>query len=145
MLPKLILTIGLPRSGKTTWARNSGYPIVNRDSIRLALHGQIYLAEAESMITAMEDYMVKALILAGHETIVIDATHITPTRRARWINPDRWELRYKVFPLPMEDCIKLAKQDNRPELIPVIERMAENWDLTGIYLNEYRNTGREVL
>src|SRR5690554_6874569 len=31
----LICTVGLPRSGKTTWARKQSYPIVNPDSIRL--------------------------------------------------------------------------------------------------------------
>ena len=35
----LIVMVGLPRSGKTTWARKQGYPIVNPDSIRLAFHG----------------------------------------------------------------------------------------------------------
>ncbi len=31
---RLILTVGLPRSGKTTWALEQGWPIVNPDSIR---------------------------------------------------------------------------------------------------------------
>ncbi len=34
----LILMVGLPRSGKTTRARQIDHPIVNPDSIRLALH-----------------------------------------------------------------------------------------------------------
>ena len=61
MSKTLILTVGLPRSGKTTWAKKTGLPIVNRDAIRIALHGQAYIQDAEEMITAFEWYMVKAL------------------------------------------------------------------------------------
>ena len=39
-MKEIIVTVGLPRSGKTTWAREQGYPIVNPDSIRLSLHGK---------------------------------------------------------------------------------------------------------
>ena len=35
MKKKLIMTIGLPRSGKSTWARTQACPIVNQDSIKL--------------------------------------------------------------------------------------------------------------
>jgi len=35
----LILTVGLPRSGKSTWAAKKGFPIVSPDAIRLAMHG----------------------------------------------------------------------------------------------------------
>lgn len=45
-MKKLILTIGLPRSGKSTWAKQQGCPVVNPDSIRLALHGKAYIQEA---------------------------------------------------------------------------------------------------
>ncbi|KKK82651.1 hypothetical protein LCGC14_2801230, partial [marine sediment metagenome] len=49
-MKKLILTVGLPRSGKSTWARKQGHPIVNPDSIRLALYGEPFIEEAEPMI-----------------------------------------------------------------------------------------------
>ncbi|GAF94425.1 unnamed protein product, partial [marine sediment metagenome] len=63
---KLILTVGLPRSGKTTWARKQGIPMVNPDSIRLALHGKAFIEEAEPMIWTIAKYMVRALFIAGH-------------------------------------------------------------------------------
>ncbi len=52
-MKKLICTVGLPRSGKSTWCKTQSYPIVNKDSIRLALHGQRYLQDAEKEIRAM--------------------------------------------------------------------------------------------
>ena len=49
----LILTVGLPRSGKSTWALQQGHPVVNRDGIRKALHGEVYLQPAEDMVTTI--------------------------------------------------------------------------------------------
>ena len=119
-MKRLIVTVGLPRAGKSTWARTSGYPIVNPDSIRLALHGQAYLAEAEPMVWVIAQYMVEALFIAGHETVVVDATNLTKKRRTMWAkyNPE-----FKIFDTPRETCIRRAANDNRSDLIPVIKKM----------------------
>ena len=47
---QLILTVGLPRSGKTTWALAQGYPIVAPDAIRLAVTGQRYVELTDYLI-----------------------------------------------------------------------------------------------
>lgn len=121
---QLILTVGLPRSGKSTWAKSTGHPIVNRDSIRLALHGQPYIAEAEDMVSAIEMYMVKALLLAGHEIVIVDATHLKDAQRERWLRGD-WKVMFEYFVVPKGECIDRAIIDGREDLIPVIKRMAE--------------------
>ena len=130
------LTVGLPRSGKSTWAKEQGVPIVNRDSIRLALHGQAYLSNAESMVTAIEDYMFKSLLLAGHDIIIIDATHLKEKYKKRWeyllkdmyADPEQWVIREVHFHTSKEECIQRAKADGREDLIPIIERMDEEKD-----------------
>jgi predicted kinase len=125
----LILTVGLPRSGKSTWAHNQGCPVVNRDAIRLALHGQPFILDAEPMITAIEEYMVKSLFLAGHNEVIVDATHLKQKYVDRW-KSENWETELKLFHVTKEICIQRAKADNREDLIPIIERMAANneWD-----------------
>lgn len=122
---KLILCVGLPRSGKTTWSLKQGCPVVNRDAIRLALHGQAFIGAAEDMISAIETYMVKSLFLAGHNKVIVDATHLKPKYIDRWYGP--WTVQLEYFTgVPKEECIRRAKADGREDLIPVIERMAEN-------------------
>ena len=125
----LILTVGLPRSGKSTWAMTTGYPVVNRDAIRLALHGQAFIGQAEDMVTAIEGYMVRSLFEAGHPTVIVDATHLKEKYRERW-SYGPWDVRIKSFDVPASECIERAKNDGREDLIPVIERMSENieWD-----------------
>lgn len=125
----MLIAVGLPRSGKSTHIQKSGYPIVNRDSIRLALHGQPYIQDAESMVTAIEDYMVDSLFLAGHDIVSIDACHTSEKRQDRWIDHAK-QKGYKIiwicFRAPEDVCIGRAIKDGREDLVPVIERMSRS-------------------
>ena len=124
---KLILTVGLPRSGKTTWALKQGHPIVNPDAIRLALHGRPFYAGAEAFVWAIAKIMVKALFGAGHGTVILDATNVTAKRRAEW-KSDEWQSVCHVFDVSQEECKERAILTDRDDLLPVIDRMAEQWD-----------------
>lgn len=121
----LILTVGLPRSGKSTWAKKTGFPIVNRDAIRLALHGQAYIQESEDVVTAIERYMVKSLFLAGHNRVVLDNCNLKFEYRKAYIKQKDWDTQVKVFNASKDICVERALRDDRPDLVPVIERMAE--------------------
>jgi predicted kinase len=124
----LILTVGLPRSGKSTWARGTGFPVVNPDSIRLALHGQAFHGPAEPFVWAMAYMMADSLFRAGHETVVVDATNVSAKRREEWTRryPDHF---LQIFDTPPAVCMARANEIGRADLIPVIERMAREWDL----------------
>lgn len=127
-MSRLILAAGLPRSGKTTWARAQAFPIVNPDSIRLALHGQRFVALAEPFVWATAKVMVRALFLAGHETVILDATNTTEKRRAEWNSPE-WQTELHVVDTPADECIRRATAEGDLEIIPIIKRMAETCDL----------------
>lgn len=128
MTRELILTVGLPYSGKTTWAKSTGWPIVNPDSIRLALHGQRFHAAAEPFVWACAYLMVEALFRAGNHKVIVDATHITAKRRDVWqlIHPE-YEL--KVLETSPSVCMERARAAHDEVIIPVIERQAKEWDL----------------
>ena len=127
----LIGTIGLPRSGKSTWAKQQGLPIVNPDAIRLALYNEAFVAEAEKMIWTIAHYMVKSLFLAGHEKVILDATNLTPKRRLGWYSND-YACEWKVFDTDKETCIERAKKGGREDLVEVIEIMADTIDLSDL-------------
>jgi predicted kinase len=120
----LVLTVGLPRSGKSTWAMKQGHPVVNRDAIRLALHGQPYIQAAEDAVSAIETYMVKALFLAGHNLVIVDATHMKEKYRERWESED-WTIQLQRFDTSREVCINRATASGKAFLIPIIEEMDE--------------------
>ena len=125
--PMLVLTVGLPRSGKTTWARDQGCPVVNPDSIRLALHGQRFQLEAEPMVWAIAKIMVKALFLAGHAKVIVDATNTTRERRKFW-NDSSWACQCHEIDTPKDVCIQRAVDLKDPYIIPHIERMAKQFE-----------------
>ncbi len=131
MSNRLVLCVGLPRSGKTTWALEQGWPIVNPDSIRLALHGAPFIALAEPFVWAIAKCMVRALFLAGHGVVVLDATNVTKKRRDDWVDysdPPLWHREVKLFRTSEEVCLERAIATGRGDLLPVIARMAEAWD-----------------
>jgi predicted kinase len=80
----LLCMVGLPYSGKSTSAATVGAPIVCPDAIRAALHGHKFIPEAEPMVWAVAKTMVRALFMAGHEVVVLDATNTTRARRSEW-------------------------------------------------------------
>jgi predicted kinase len=120
----LICAVGLPRSGKTTWARSQSYPIVNPDSIRLAIHGQRFVGRAEPFVWAVAKAMVRSLFLAGHQIVILDATGNTKARRDEWVSPD-WATFYRVVDTPADVCVERARAERDEEIIPIIERMAK--------------------
>jgi len=121
---RLLMTIGLPRSGKSTWCKKQRYPIVNPDSIRRALHGQAFIKEAESIVWSIALYMVRALFLAGHNKVILDATNLDYFRRKEWFRED-CSLEYYLFNTKAEICKERAIANNQSELIEVIDRMAK--------------------
>ena len=133
---KLILTVGLPQSGKSTWAMKQGLPIVNPDSIRLAIHGKPFIGSAEPFVWAVAKTMVRSLFLAGHKTVILDATNVTRKRRDEWKSKN-WAREFHVFGGPdqkslyLERAAQTAGEESYDGLCAAIERMAESWEPVG--------------
>jgi predicted kinase len=117
----------LPRSGKTTWAKGQGYPIVCPDAVRLALHGLRFVPLAEPLVWAIVKVMVRALFLAGHDIVIVDATNTTRKRRDDWQSKD-WTTLFQVIGTPKDECIRRARAINDEEIVPIIERQAEQFE-----------------
>ncbi len=125
---RLMLTVGLPRSGKTTWARRQGFPIVCPDTIRTELHGQRFAKEAEPFVWTIANLMVRALFRAGHDRVILDACNNTRKRRDEW-KSDLWITELVIMDTPAEKCLERALAEGDSYIIPIIGRMtAESED-----------------
>lgn len=131
---EVIVTVGLPRSGKTTWAKSTGLPIVSPDAIRKALHGHRFYAPSETLVWAHAVIMARSLLLGGCPKVVVDATHMTVKRRKLWLDEFPGKVSFVMIPTPLETCLQRAAGD--PAIQPVIRRMAEQYEpLSGDELN----------
>lgn len=132
----LIVTVGLPRSGKSTWSIAHGAPIISGDAIRLAIHGTPFLQDSEDLVSVFGLYMIKSLFHAGNTVVIADDTYHTRALRQTRCRPE-WETRYKVFSTTEEECIIRAINSGKPYLVPVIKGMAKELELLGSDELEY--------
>ncbi len=120
----LLVTMGLPYSGKSTWARAQSFPVVCVDAIRWAIHGERFIAEAEKEVWKVAQIMVKALFRAGHEDVILDITANTKKRRDPWQN-EMWETLFVPFGIDPKMCIQRAKEAGDTGIMHIIEKMAK--------------------
>lgn len=89
----LIITCGVPGSGKTTWAREKALSMGNtllfsRDDLRESLYGGIgsyrFSTEKEELISNIEQTGVRLGLASGKNVIVHD-TNCKPGDKAKWL------------------------------------------------------------
>ncbi len=119
----LVGTVGLPRSGKSTWAHQCatrhGLPVVSLDAVRMAVTGRIDQLLDEEKVWATAKQMIHSLFLAGHKIVIVDEFNNTLAQRAMWKSA-YWETIWKVFDTPIEVCLHRAEATKEEYLIPVI-------------------------
>ena len=132
MTNKLIVMVGLPRSGKSTWAVKQGLPIVSADAIRLALYndmgeGERFLKSAEPMVWVICTLMVNALFKAGNTSVIVDNCHVKRRYRDEW-QSDKWDTRFKRIGTSYQTCMARAISENDDEIMPIIEKMSKEFE-----------------
>lgn len=131
--PRLAIMCGLPKSGKSTYARGlqeAGWVRVCPDDIRRALHGRGHHRPAEPLVWANAQLSVRGLLVGGH-AVVVDATNTTRERRAPWLEiAHEIEVPLVAFVLqtPVEVCHERNRASGEPVPPGVIDRMAERWE-----------------
>lgn len=123
-MPKLICCIGLPASGKTTWARaQEGFVRVNKDDIRADLEtsGWVWSRKNEEEVIQVRDCKITAALASGKSVISDDTNfavkhQVTLEKLARQFGA---EFEMKLFNTPVEECVR------RDALRPDGERVGE--------------------
>lgn len=110
-MSKMLILVGIPCSGKTTfalrWVRENDNRVrVNKDEIR-AIHG-IRWGEHGLQVTKTEDEAIKLAMRMGFD-IVVDDTNIYKQRRdelRRLASMYGYEVETNVFNTPLSVCLE---------------------------------------
>lgn len=91
-MSKLIMMVGVPGSGKSTWIQNNKEDtdiVISRDAIRFSMlkDGEEYFSHEGDVFT--EFVWQIATALAGGHTVIADATHLNKSSRAKVLNKVR--------------------------------------------------------
>jgi len=76
--------VGLPGSGKSTWAAEQGIGVLSSDAVRALLTGTEQNQEANSLVFQTLRFLLKMRVLAGVPSTIIDATSLTAKERRTW-------------------------------------------------------------
>ena len=103
-MPKIIILVGKPGSGKTTWAKKqAGYVIISRDHIKKSLFGEGYKKiPNHNKVLDETFYLILILLIKQKKNIIcdrcnVDETYINTTMKM--LTPD-YEAEVKKFRIP---------------------------------------------
>ena len=133
-MAKLIMLIGIPGSGKTTYSKELSVKynakVISSDKVR-----QTYIGIEESQVFPTV-YQLCAEELKKECNVILDATHITPKVRKRTFDSlEQYNIDYEkiafYFDTPVDVCLKrvsLRNQDPEELYLPleVIESYGKN-------------------
>lgn len=130
---KIIITRGIPGSGKTTWAKNfvkenPNYVRVNRDDLRSMLIGE-WNWSIEGVVISTQAHMIKSF-LEINKNIVVDGTNLKNSSAIYQAAIDSgcdFDMEYKdFFDISIEECIRRDSLRDTPVGKDVIEFMYQD-------------------
>lgn len=139
--PRMVIMVGLPRTGKSTYVNNfvksaaqlkRAFTIVSSDDVRRAM-GVRYDPQIEDQVQAYT-LMMAQVSLYRRQNVVIDNTNLTRVERERWIALAKlfnysWII-VEIEPLDEELHQSVCKEHSFPW--EVIEAMKKRYEPVGV-------------
>lgn len=123
----VVLAIGMPGSGKTTWFKRRGVTPLSSDMLRSILFDDIEEQRYQSLVFSTLRQLLRARLIARMPWNYVDATNLSPKERKQWIQMARslgYEVHAVFFDVPLEVCLDRNRRRDRQVAEDVMHRMA---------------------
>jgi predicted kinase len=124
----VVLAIGLPGSGKTTWFKRRGVTPLSSDLLRTILFDDITEQRYQGLVFSTLRSLLRARLIARMPWNYVDATNLSPHERRQWIKMAisfGYEVQAVFFDVPLEVCLERNAKRDRPVSEDVMQKMAE--------------------
>jgi predicted kinase len=123
----VVLAIGLPGSGKSSWFKRHSISPLSSDLLRVLLFDDASEQRFQDLIFSNLRSMLRARLIARRPLNYVDATNLTPHDRQGWIKLARdygYDVQAVFFDVPLEVCLERNRKRDRVVAEDVMRRMA---------------------
>jgi predicted kinase len=123
----VVLAIGLPGSGKSSWFKRHQITPLSSDLLRTLLFDDPTEQRFQDLIFSNLRSMLKARLIARRPLNYVDATNLTSHDRHGWIKLAKdygYEVQAVYFDVPVETCLERNRKRERTVPEDVMRRMA---------------------
>ena len=124
----VVLAIGMPGSGKTTWFRRRGVTPLSSDLLRNILFDDVEEQRYQGLVFSTLRSLLRARLIARMPLNYVDATNLSIHERRQWIKMAKsfgYEVQAVFFDVPLEVCLERNAKRDRSVSEDVMRKMAE--------------------
>ena len=123
----VVLAIGLPGSGKSSWFKRHNIRPLSSDLLRELLFDDAQEQRFQDLVFSNLRSMLKARLVARRPVNYVDATNLTPHDRSSWIKLAKdygYDVQGLYFDVPVELCLERNQKRERVVAEDIMRKMA---------------------
>lgn len=123
----VVLAIGLPGSGKSSWFKRHNIHPLSSDLLRELLFDDAQEQRFQDLVFSNLRSMLKARLIARRPMNYVDATNLTPHDRHSWIKLAKdygYDVQGLFFDVPLEVCMERHQRRGRVVPDEIMRKMA---------------------
>ncbi len=123
----VVLAIGLPGSGKSSWFKRHSIHPLSSDLLRELLFDDAQEQRFQDLVFSNLRSMLKARLIARRPMNYVDATNLTPHDRHSWIKLAKdygYDVQGLFFDVPLEVCLERHRRRGRVVPEDIMRKMA---------------------
>jgi len=123
----VVLAIGLPGSGKSSWFKRHNIHPLSSDLLRELLFDDAQEQRFQDLVFSNLRSMLKARLIARRPLNYVDATNLTPHDRSSWIKLAKdygYDVQGVFFDVPLEVCMERHQRRGRAVPDDIMRKMA---------------------